>query len=203
MTDGAVGGFLEAILRDGSLSEEVVGRALWLVPFVRTVSVVNEVKVLLRSRPELALAAGNTLGQLADRALAPSLAETLLDPTVSAESRAGAAYALGAIGDVSTKSALVKALRTAGQQPIVLDRVAEALGYLHEEARDAVDDLCALLTADSPEVRYAALCALGNINATEALERVEHLIDDNSVSKYGHVGETAIRVAEAFRAPRQ
>jgi len=203
MTGEAVGQFVETLLRDRSLGEVVGGRALWLVPLIRSPGLVNDVIAILRHRPDLAIAAGNTLGRLAEPSTIIELEQILLDPGLPPEAKAGAAYALGAIGDPRVKGSLVSALRSPGQHPLVLDHVAEALGYLHEQAKDTVDDLCVLLNSESADVRFSALCALGNIDAIEALERAEELIDDNAIGKYGPVGEEAIRVCQGLRRHRQ
>jgi len=201
VSDEGIGTLVGRALADEALSTEAVSRALWLLPKFPSARGVELAMSLLKTRPDVALGTGSVLGEVGDRSIIPSMEAALLDKSLSAASRAGAARALGELGELSSKPVLRRALRVQEQDDVVLDNVAEALGRMHEQGADAADDLAALLTSRSADVRFSVICALGNIEARQAVEKIEPLINDNELSSYGPVGAEALRVCQWLRRP--
>lgn len=118
------------------------------------------------------------------------------------EKQAATAWVLGWVGDPSA----IPSLRIAAMDPRrpvdVRAHATEALGVLH--AREALSDLIALLTSESPELRYWAAYSLGQIAdpaSQPELERVAStdvavLSNDRSVRQEALDALAAIRARE-------
>jgi HEAT repeat protein len=147
--------------------------------------------------PEVREAVAGALGALGDtRAVLPLIGK-IEDPRPSV--RAAVARALGLLHDTRSSSALLLALRDADHGVVVA--VVRALGSLGEGA--AVAPLAALLRSTSePEIRRAALSALGRIGSGEA---GAVLTQELALDEAGHEREpvlAALATAPTAFAPR-
>jgi hypothetical protein len=204
-SDEAVSHFVASLLADSSLASMSIRRALWLLPLFPTETLRTQLLRTLTARPEFAHIAGWELRKLKDPSLIQELGSVLLDLTVAPESRAEAAGVLGELGDPKGKDFLIRAMRTKEQEPLVVRKAALGLGYLQllEGSTDAVDELSNLLTSSFPEVRLAALNALSNMWATQAIDKVEALLGDAGITASGeHVGARAAVVSRLLRGAR-
>ena len=114
-----------------------------------------------------------------------------------------AAGALGEMGDPEGKPYLMRALDAYSAEPAVLREIASGLGYIQlcEGATDTSARLCQLLGSSVPDVRMAALNALANMVATEALDRIEALLNDEGVTESGErVSVRAAQVVSVLRS---
>ena len=194
--------FVRQILADGDLDIKATALALWLVPRIATPELIHGVVELIRKRPAIALMAGSKLGRLHDATTFAGLEDIILDTSLAYESRAGAAVALAELRDSKVIPVLIRALRTTLQEPVLASHIAMALGFvqLHTGSKDAAGDLCELLRSNSPDVRVAAINALGNMLAFEAVEAVEALRNDPGITTRGQsVGQRAQQVSEFLR----
>jgi hypothetical protein len=199
MTEEEVANFLESLMADRTLDAAIAVDAVRLVYLAPTSAALTHVVRTLEERPDLALSAAVGLARAGDPTVIPELQRILLNAAAAPEARAGAALALGQFHDPRVESSLLLALRTPGQEPVVLTRLAASLGRLR--STDAVGDLCRLLASDSPDVRYSALDALGAIRAIEAQAAIDALLEDAGVTGKGmHIDEKAARVSRLLAA---
>lgn len=200
--DDGVSRLIEALLADRTLDLAISHLALSLFPLFPTPSLVAQVVEVLRGQPGLSLMAGRELGRLADPAVFPALETILLDSTVATECRVGVTAALADLQDRRVTPLLVRALREGAHEPVVASHVALTLGYVQLRARskDCAKDLCALLGSEHPDVRFAAVSALGNMWAFDAVSEIEALGGDQGVTTSRQsVGQRAKHVSDLLR----
>jgi hypothetical protein len=195
---------IQAVLRDLSLEMRVVTAALWLASALRDSAVVADVVEVLRRRPDVAILAGGTLAQIAPTSDPSEVGEILMDSSVAIECRFGAARALSAWRDRQVGGLLRKGLHATPQSDIVTSEIIQALAWaqIRGQVENCADDILPYLRAESPDVRYSALLALGNLHAVETVDDVSRLLDDAGVTSRGKaVGVEARRVFEKLSAP--
>lgn len=115
---------------------------------------------------------------------------------------AAAAWTLGRLGHASSVQPLRAVLRNTSADGDVRAHAAEALGALR--SHDALMDLIAALEDPSPDVKYWAAYALGEIGdpaALPALDRLAHS-DHALVGSAGSVAAEASSAAELIRTGR-
>lgn len=201
--DQGVSEFASALLSDRTIAPQLARRVLWLLPLFPTATFIDEALRAMVDRPELARFVGRELGKLKDPSTIPALGKVLLEPGQLPEVRMEAAGALGEIGDPGAKPYLVRALDAYSAEPILLREIASGLGYIQlcEGSTDTSERLCQLLDSSVPDVRMAALNALANMVATEALDRIEALLDDQGVTESGErVAGRAAQVVSVLRS---
>jgi HEAT repeat protein len=191
-----------SLLRDASVATAIAHRTLLLLPEFATEDFITETLRAMRTRPDLAHVAGRGLRKLRSIGVIDELGALLLDLTVAPQARTEAAAVLGDFGDARAKPFLIRALYAQQQEAAIMRAVAHGLGYIQllEGSTDATNDICRLLSSDSPDVRLAALNALCNMSATQALERIEELVRDPGVTESGErVGTRAAEVVRILR----
>jgi HEAT repeat protein len=84
----------------------------------------------------------------------------------------------------------------------VRGHATEALGVM--QARDAVPDLIALLSHESPELRYWAAYSLGEIGDPASIPELERVAakDAGFCFRHGSVKQEALEALAAIRQPR-
>ena len=113
-------------------------------------------------------------------------------------------------------SCLVDLARLAGRKPsekgpsstpqsdIVTSEIIQALAWAEirgQVVENRVDDIRPYLRAESPDVRYSALLALGNLHAVKTIDDVSRLLDDAGVTSKGEAtGVEARRVVRKLSA---
>src|ERR1700728_4236320 len=101
---------------------------------------------------------------------------SLLTKADKADSRAAAAYILGANRYASARASLEDVLRNPNEEPLVRGHAAEALGYIQNPKSVAV--LLEQLRDRNAGVRYWSIFALGQIKDREAIPALK-LITEN------------------------
>jgi HEAT repeat protein len=200
--EGAVQRLVHAVLIDKSLSTQVTNHALRLSPMCSSPVIVGDVVEVLRTRARSAFAAGIALRKARDKAAVGDIRAILLDMTVPPECRAGAAVALSGLPDDATKKVLIQALLAPEQDAMAIVHIIGSLSSIQvfAGARDAAKDIGRFLKSESPDVRYSALVALGNIRATDMIEEILPLESDRGLTASGHsVGSEARRVTRLLR----
>jgi hypothetical protein len=201
---GSVERLAHSLLTDKALGSPVVNLALRLASLRPSPVIVGDVVEILRMRPGLALAAGRALNAIRDRASMVAVGAILLDMALAPECRAGAAVALGWLPDEATKKVLTRALLEPEQDADVIVHVISSLGSIQVFAgeRDAAEDIGRFLKSDSPDVRFSAVRALGNIRAMDMIDRIAPLASDRELTAFGHaVCAEAQRVIRLLRNP--
>lgn len=202
---------IQAVLRDISLETRAVTAALWLARALRDSAVVAEIVEVLRRRPDVAIVAGGTLAQIAPTSDPSEVGEILVDSSAEVECRFGAARALSAWRDRRVGGLLKKGLQVRPQSDIVTSEIIQALAWaeIRGQVENCVDDIRPYLRAESPDVRYSALLALGNLHAVKTIDDVSRLLDDVSrllddagvTSRGEAIGVEARRVVGKLSAP--
>jgi hypothetical protein len=195
---------IQSILRDTSLETQVVTAALWIARAQRDSAVIADVVEVLRRRPDVAILAGGTLAQIAPTSDPSEVGELLMDSSAAIECRFGAARALSAWRDRRVGGLLKKGLQMTPQSDILTSEIIQALAWTEIGGRveNCADDILPYLRARSPDVRYSALLALGNLHAVETIDDVSRLLDDAGVTSRGEaVGVEARRVVRKLSAP--
>jgi HEAT repeat protein len=100
---------------------------------------------------------------------------------------AAAAWCVGQRRETQAVAALVSVVVDRRRPAIVRDHAAEALGALR--TKDAVDSLIGALSDESPDVRYSAAYALGEIGDRKALEPLKGVRRDAGMARAGAVSE--------------
>jgi HEAT repeats len=202
-TNEGVAQVLESLLLDKSSDVDLLARLLRLVHLFSTPGLLRAVVDILRERSDLAAQAAGALARSREPSTIPELEGILKQRALAPECRAGAARVLGYFPDPRAKASILFTLRASEEDPLVLGAAARALGDLQARERltDAAGELYDLLRSSSPDVRYAALDALGRMGAKEALEHVESLLDDGARTAAGMpIDEKAAQVSRSFRA---
>jgi HEAT repeat protein len=202
---------IQAVLRDISLEARAVTVALWLARALRDSAVVPDVVEVLRRRPDVAISAGATLAQIGSASDLSPIGEILEDPSAAIECRLGAARALAAWRDGRVGGVLKKGLQVTPQGDIVTSEIIQALAWakIRGQVENCADDIRPYLRAESPDVRYSALLALGNLHAVKMIDDVSRLLDDVSgllddagvTSRGKAIGVEARRVVRKRIAP--
>jgi HEAT repeat protein len=138
--------------------------------------------------------AAKALGEINDEAA--SLVVALLDTTESQDVRKWTSYALGIMGDVRAKPALVAALANGQNRLDVRCHAAEALGHLLPYTGQHEDAIAALRNAiaeNEAELRFWTAFALGNIGSKEDVPILQELAatDDRQVPHWWSVSKEA------------
>jgi HEAT repeat protein len=183
---------IHAVLVDRELEQRVISLALWLSRLFPSPGVVKDIVGVLRERRELAVSAGGALARLGNRYDLSEVQEILLDLTLSSECRIGAARALAAWSDRRVNDVLRRALFAERQNVTVLREVIQALAWaeIRGQVTNAAEDIRGFLRADSPDVRYSALVALGNLGATEVIDDVAAHLNDDGITSFGDAVST-------------
>jgi hypothetical protein len=208
----AVSELIQVVIRDISLETPVVTLALWLARALSDSAVVPDVVEVLRRRPDVAILAGVALAEIGSASDLSLVGEILVDPSAAIECRLGAARALAAWRDRRVGGVLKKGLQVTPQRDIVTSEIIQALAWaeIRGQVENCADDIRPFLRAQSPDVRYSAVLALGNLHAVETINDVSQLLDDVSqllddagvTSRGDAVKDVARRVVEKLRAPR-
>jgi HEAT repeat protein len=194
---------IQSVLRDISLEMRAVTAALWLARALRDSAVVADVVEVLRRRPDVAILAGVALAEIGSASDLSEVGEILMDPSAAIECRFGAARALAHWRDRRVGGVLKKGLQVRPQNDIVASEIIQALAWaeIRGQVENCADDIRPYLRAESPDVRYSALLALGNLHAVETIDDVSRLLDDVGVTSRGEaVGGEARRVVEKLSA---
>jgi hypothetical protein len=202
---------IRAVLRHTSLQTRAVTPALWLARALRDSAVVPDVVEVLRRRPDVAILAGTTLAEIGSTSDLSEVGEILMDPSAAIECRFGAARALAHWRDRRVGGVLRKGLQVRPQSDIVASEIIQALAWaeIRGQVESCADYIRPYLRAQSPDVRYSAVLALGNLYAVETIDDVGRrliddvgrLLDDPGVTSRGNaVKDVARRVVEKLRA---
>lgn len=142
--------------------------------------------------------AAKALMRLRAESAAPTLVRVLEQGTPSKQS--AAAYALGWLQVPSTIPALRAAAVDAHLDVEVRGHATEALGVM--QAREAVPDLVALLSDESPELRYWAAYSLGQIGDPASIPELERVAanDAGVLFRHGSVKQEALEALATIRA---
>lgn len=130
------------------------------------------------------------------------LGEPALEKRNAIQVRREAIRRLRERGDSSAIEVLLRLLNDEAELPELVSASANALSILQltTPSLDVIDDLCRLLNAVSPDVRVAALTALGNIGAQRAVPTVALLLGDSARASSGKwVDGEAARVIRLLR----
>ena len=180
---------------------------MWLACVYPSPALARDIVGILRRQPALAMLAGARLSRIRDRASVGAVEEILLEPTLPSECRAGAARALIWLSDVSSMASLRRALHEPGQDVIVLDEIIQTLGWIHIRSggrSDVATDIAAFLKSDSPDIRYSALLAFGNMGATQMRGPISALLNDDGITSSGRaVRDEALRVTQLLSETRR
>ena len=90
------------------------------------------------------------------------------------------------------------------QSDIVASEIIQALAWaeIRGQVANCADDIRPYLRAESPDIRYSALLALGNLHAVETIDDVSGLLDDAGVTTRGEaISVEARRVVGKLSAP--
>ncbi len=177
---------------------------MWLARALVDSAVVLDVVEVLRRRPDVAILAGVTLAEVGSASDLSTVEQILVDPSAAIECRLGAARALAAWRDRRVGGVLKKGLQVTPQGDIVTSEIIQALAWakIRGHVENCADDIRPYLRAQSPDVRYSALLALGNLHAVEAIDDVSRLLDDAGVTSRGQaIGVEARRVVRKLSAP--
>ena len=199
---GSIERLAHSLLADKALGRPAVNLALRLAPLCPSPVIVGDVVEILAMRPGLALAAGRTLNEIRDRASMTAVGAILLNMALAPECRAGAAVALGWLPDEATKKVLTQSLLEPEQDANVIVHVISSLGSIQVFAgkRDAAEDIGRFLKSNSSDVRFSAVRALGNIRATDMIEKIAPLAGDRELTAFGQsVCTEAQRVIRLLR----
>jgi hypothetical protein len=203
MAPAATSVLIQSVLRDISLETRVVTLALWLARALRDSAVVPDVIQVLRRRPDVAILAGIALAEIGSTSDLSEVGEILLDSSAAPECRFGASRALADWRDRRVGVVLKKGLQVMPYSDIVTSEIIQALAWaeIRGQVENAAEDIRLYLRADSPNVRYSAVLALGNLHAVQTIDNVIGLLDDAGVTSRGCViKEEARRVVEKLRS---
>ena len=97
-------------------------------------------------------------------------------------------------------ASLRRVLQVPGEDVIVLDEIIQTLGWIHIRSggrSDVATDIAAFLKSDSPDIRYSAILAFGNMGATEMRGPISSLLRDDGITSSGRaVRDEALRVTQ-------
>ncbi len=191
---------LLALARDRTANTDMRIKAIWLLGRLGAKRAVYALLAAVGDTDaNVRRATAQALGELRNkRAVRPLLAAMVDDD--DGEVRVAAAQALGALGDKRASEPLMSVLGNPAEDPRVRGMAAEALADLGD--RRAVPSLIVALSDPSPEVRFWAAFALGELGDPLALADLERLAatDDAVVPRWGAVSQeaaTAIRHIQA------
>ncbi len=137
------------------------------------------------SARERALAV-RALGEQGDDAAVAPLVEALGDTNVFV--RKAAVQALQRLAENNPDTPVIAALMRGldKENPYVRAGVAETLGILKAEA--SAERLIALLVDEDPEAQHVAACALGRLNAHQAVSALTALAGDSDAAPFARMG---------------
>lgn len=119
-------------------------------------------------------AAARSLGHMGSRRALKPLIRTMLSDEAE-EARMAATHALGALGDSRALDAMAAVMNNLHETPQVRGMAAEQLVTVGGDRK--LDQLRAALRDSSPDVRFWAAFALGEIGAAEALPDLQRLAE--------------------------
>lgn len=157
------------------------------------------IKVLRDSDPMVRAEAAKSLGTLGSRQAVMPLLRTL-EQDEDSEVRKSAIYALGIIGDLKAFDAIVQKLNDPNEQVDVRGMAAESLSDFRDEF--AVPPLIQALSDESPEIRYWAVYALGQLQDKKAIPFLQEIItkDHSTLTEWGTIKKEAIEAIENIRS---
>ncbi len=127
-------------------------------------------------------ASAYALGRLCDETNRKIILDALIEASKkdkTIEVREAAAFSLGSIGGEQAEKRLIDLLKAKKEDIRVIRTAAERLGEL--KSIDAVDPLLELLKNDKPELRRAAVIALGTIGDRRAMKPLLYKLKDEDV----------------------
>jgi HEAT repeat protein len=180
---------LLAVLADRSAGEDRL-RAAWLLGRLDGSALAPLLIALADPDHALRAEAARALGSLDSPEAIPALVQALRHDA-DAATREAAAWALGLIGTDDVIDPLLESLADSAETPSVRGQAAESLSGARN-AR-AIPSLIAALDDPSPEVRYWAAFALGELSAQDALPALERLAaNDTAIAdRHGSVADEA------------
>lgn len=184
--------------RRGSSLREI---ACTLVATLKEKSAVTALaRALEEGQDGLEWEAAKALIRLRGESAAPALVRVLKQGAPSKQS--AAAYALGWLEVPDTIPALRAAALDAHLDVEVRGHATEALGVM--KAREAVPDLVALLSHESPELRYWAAYSLGQIGDPASIPELERVAasDTGVLFRHGSVKQEALEALATIRQHR-
>jgi HEAT repeat protein len=150
-------------------------------------------------------ASANALAEIRTRQTRRGL-ERILVSGKSAEARKRAAWALGFLHDEDATPALLRTLADRNEETDVRAYAAEALGHLVPQAQhdEALAALLQALTERTPEIRFWAAFALGNLGDERAIPALQRLADrdSDSVPGWWSIRKEALDSIEQIRVIR-
>jgi HEAT repeat protein len=189
-----------ALIGDKEAPTAARAAACWLAgAFGRKRAAPHLLAAMRSGERKLRWEAAIALGKLrAKRALKP-LAEMVRSGSPS-DLRAASAYVLGHVGDADAVGLLLEVLASGAEDTNVRSHAAEALGYIRSS--ESCSGLTRALGDKSPEVRFWAAFALGQVGCRRALTYLKTLAssDHSKVAGWWTVGEEASRAIEAIRS---
>lgn len=162
---------IEAFERPG-LSPRVRMAVAWLLAqsgYRRAAKVLS--KAFIEEKSDLVWEWAKAIGILKGKSAVKPLIHALGSESV--EHRAAAAYALGMMHESNAVEPLIKALTNTKESPTVKGYAAEALAYIRDQR--SVEPLLSGLRDNSPEVRFWAAFALGEIGDARALTELRRV----------------------------
>jgi len=132
--------------------------------------------------------------------------EVLTDPSAADVCRLGAARALANWRDPRVGEVLKRGLQLTSDNHLVTSEIIQALAWaeIRRQAKGAAESVRPYLRALSPDIRFSAVLALGNLNAVEMVEDVAALLGDAEMTSTGSViKDEARRVVEKLRSRSQ
>jgi HEAT repeat protein len=188
---------LRGLLTDTSAPAEQRAIAAWIVGQIEERSLASHLEqILQRDEPtELILEAAKSLCRLG---VGEGTFRRLLQDGGNEESRQIAAHSLGVLGHAEAAGDLCQALER-DASPQVRGQAAEALAYLRDEA--SVGCVRVATTDPSPEVRFWAVFALGQLGSTDDTRLLERIAQEDHalVEGWGTVAKEAQRALEELR----
>jgi HEAT repeat protein len=175
------------ILAQAEPRQRVVFQALWLTREWPTPEIIADIINIMKTIPEMALLAGDALAFIVRNEDVSAIESIVLDAAMSPRCRAGAALALRTLSSSHALDVLKRGLQMHDKEPLVIQECIASLAWVHlrSGSGDVCEDIVPFLKSANVDVRYAALVALGNVGAVRALEAVEALLEDQSVSTSG------------------
>ena len=175
--------------KDSSLEPETRNSACWLLGQLAQKRAVASLLVAFAD-PRLTWEAAKALGVINSKRAVKPLINWLLEDHQT-DQRAAAAYALGLLADERAINPLVEVLDDPKVDPKVRGHAAEALA--HSAGDRAANHLVTALKDPSPEVRFWAVFALGQLRHQKALPELRNLAanDKAVLTGWGKISDAA------------